>query len=140
MVSGYDYVGVTLTLSKKVGEEYVTVDNIEDYVSGIRMYAEDEDPVSIPVGTGPSVTAHLYRTEVNPNSIESVFIDFDVKTGDALTVSGIKYSNYMITLLMELETRDGNEYISKASAPTDYIKYTNARINPDFIEFFSGGN
>ena len=70
--------------------------------------------------------------ETDNAGLFDVYIDFDVKTGaDLETVENAFYSNYKIVLTASLY--EGSAMID-GSVADDYIIYTNAHIDPKFID------
>ena len=70
--------------------------------------------------------------ETDNAGLFDVYIDFDVKTGaDLEAAENAFYSNYKIVLTASLY--EGSAMID-GSAADDYIIYTNAHIDPKFID------
>ena len=122
--------------------EYGTPLNITDYLTGIKFYGYDSVTAEkgSEISQDPSSTstelvfkgARSAFEDVTPNRFLS-YIDYNVKTGTALESASQFYSNYKVILTAEL-VGDTN---SRAS---DHIIYTNARLDPAFIDKVTGGS
>ena len=56
-----------------------------------------------------------------------VYVDYDVKTGSGIETPGYFYSNYKVILTGELVG-------DTSSIASDHVIYTNARLDPTFID------
>ncbi|MBO4262517.1 MAG: hypothetical protein J5903_01885, partial [Clostridia bacterium] len=133
-VSGYDRVGITVTLSCKTSDgEYVNVSDITDYMS---LAIEDVAPANI-TASGASfslVLARSFEGIKNADGVEITMptLEFTVKTGSTFESAGLKYSNYKIKVEVVLKNSTTGDYaVSRAD---NYVIYTNARVKPNYIE------
>ena len=130
------------------GAEYGTALPIQNYLTNIKVYGIDENgdkdiskQIALTFGDG---TTELEYTAARANfedvtirvdpedSTEltnkfMVYVDYDVKTGSGIETPGYFYSNYKVILTGELVG-------DSSSVASDHIIYTNARLDPTFID------
>ena len=75
-------------------------------------------------------TSNIYLVD-NGAEITLPTMHFTVITGSALETAGLYYSNYRVVVEVVLLNGSGGEI--GASKVSNYIVYTNAKVNPDFL-------
>ena len=111
---------------------------LSDYLNSVTIKGVDEQTLET-FNSGELGKTKLEYSAARDNFEEldnaglfDVYIDFDVKTGaDLEAVANAFYSNYKIVLTASLY--EGSAMID-GSAADDYIIYTNAHIDPKFID------
>ena len=111
---------------------------LSDYLNSVTIKGVDEQTLET-FNSGELGKTKLEYSAARDNFEEldnaglfDVYIDFDVKTGaDLEAVENAFYSNYKIVLTASLY--EGSAMID-GSAADDYIIYTNAHIDPKFID------
>lgn len=118
----------TMTLLKKnAQDDYEQVDDIDNYLNGIKLTDEDDKEV-----TAVKVNdTYTFTIDYNKNNTYDVTTKFNVITGKAFEDKGQTYANYKVQLTAELLDKDRNPIAG--TTVSDYIIYTNARINTSFI-------
>ena len=117
----------TLSLYKKNNEgKYETV-AIDDYLTDIKIYDESSQIIS------DGSNSHTYTVGYeNDKDKYSVITNFNVKTGTEFESQNYDYANYKVVLKAKLLDESGNEVNN--STASDYIIYTNAKIDPSFVK------
>ena len=114
----------TLSLYKKNDSgEYEPV-SINDYLTDVTVYDENS-----------TVLGENYTYEVDYNESKNKYdisTKFKVKTGSGFESKNYYYANYKVVLNAELI--DSSEQKINNSSATDYIIYTNAKINSSFVK------
>ncbi|MBR3641124.1 MAG: hypothetical protein IKN53_03735, partial [Oscillibacter sp.] len=129
---GYTHLRISLTLGQK-SDGYVANLNLADYFDALTIAG-----VSIPLNT-TSATLRVPKTsggiEFDEGGCEvTIPVEYTVKTGAALEAGGTRtYSNYKVTLDVDLVQVANETEKLLVNAKPDYIIYTNARVIPDFI-------
>jgi len=123
---------LTFTLKKKEDDRtYSDIDQIQNYLNGDITFTFGE--VSKPVeATGGAITVNFEVSAADfKREYADVVITFNAKSGDNF----YEYANYEAYLTVELYTdkncTDNNNIPN--SAANDYLIYTNAKINPEFL-------
>ena len=135
----------TTGLPEETGEEYGSALPINDYLKSIKFFGINSDAtkgseITLTSSTSTELTYIAPRGSFeditlrnNPDdSTEKTnrfisYVDYDVITGTELETATQFYSNYKVILTAELV----GDASSKAS---DHIIYTNARLDPSFID------
>lgn len=118
----------TMTLSQKnAGDEYVQVDNIDKYLNGITLTSDGSNSVT----TANGDDAYTFTISYDKSNTYDVTTKFNVITGKAFENNNQTYANYKVQLTAELLDKDSNPIAG--TTVSDYIIYTNARINTSFI-------
>jgi len=129
---GYTHLKVTLTLGQKA-DDYAGTLNFAEYMDSMTVAGTaaglSTDTIELNI---PRDNANL-RFSADQYEVE-IPIDFAVKTGSALEALGKTYSNYKVTLDVDLVRVDGADEELLVNARTNFIIYTNARVMPDFID------
>ena len=118
---------VSFSLSQKVNDTYIAVDNITTYINSIKIGSNS-------LSSQEFVDGKIVLSEdLDDNGAYIVVpnITVNVKTGSALEAQELMYTNYKLTITVVLETEDGVQLI--ASNASNYIIYTNAKVEPAFI-------
>lgn len=124
-----DRIKFTMTLyQKNADDEYKQVDNIDNYLSGISMTDKNDALV-----TSKDDTKAYTFTVLGYEGDETydVTTKFNVITGKAFEDRNQLYANYKVQLTAEL--LDEKDSTISGTTVSDYIIYTNARINTSFI-------
>ena len=127
LIGEYDKMIVSFSLSQKVNDTYIAVDNITTYINSIKIGSNSLSSQEFVDGKIVS------STDLDDNGAYIVLpnITVNVKTGSALEAQELMYTNYKLTITVVLETEDGVKLI--ASNASNYIIYTNAKVEPAFI-------
>ena len=127
LIGEYDKMIVSFSLSQKVNDTYIAVDNITKYINNIKIGSNS-------LSSQEFVDGKIVLSEdLDDNGAYIVVpnITVNVKTGIALEAQELMYTNYKLTITVVLETEDGVKLI--ASNASNYIIYTNAKVEPAFI-------
>jgi len=141
--SGATRVKLTIAFSKKTdtgspisGIAYVPITDMRNYLDGtITFTSGTAQTSSINLSTAESavdsITVWLDATQCKrDNGIYDIEISFNAKSGADFH----EYANYRVDLTTELYDGDtDNDNITNTVA-TDYLIYTNAKINPEFLK------
>ncbi len=140
---------LTFKLEKKTDSEgnpvpdadYEAIANMQNYINGNITFKSNNAEVTAEA-TGSTVTVYLDVEQCAPSGkLFDIDISFNAKSGGSFR----EYANYKIDLKAELyktALRDAesgkitgviNESIITSSPAEDYLIYTNAKINPEFI-------
>ena len=127
LIGEYDKMIVSFSLSQKVNDTYIAVDNITTYINSIKI---GSNSLSSQEFTDGKIVS---SEDLDDNGAYIVVpnITVNVKTGSALEAQELMYTNYKLTITVVLETEDGVQLI--ASNASNYIIYTNAKVEPAFI-------
>ncbi len=132
---GYTHLKVTLTLGQK-----------SDGYTGKLNFSEYFDSMTVAGGnvtlTGNTIELLIPKTKAgypllsfSADDCEATIpIDFYVKTGTALESANKTYSNYRVTLDVDLVRVEGQSESQLVDAKSNYVVYTNARVIPGFID------
>ena len=128
---GYTHLRVAMTLSQK-SDGYNTNLNFSQYFDSMQIAG-----VAASLNT-TTVTMLLPKTTpgltFSPDGcLVTIPIDFNVKTGTPFETAGKTYSNYKVTLDVDLVQVESETETLLVNARSNYIIYTNARVIPDFI-------
>lgn len=139
--SNAKWLKITFALNKKTdltsGISYQPISEMQNYLAG------DDKMVYFKVGqngatvsvipTGDKLTVWLnvsdYDLTANGN-IYDIYISFYAKTGTGFT----EYANYKVDLTVELYKDDEHKVNVENSSASDYLIYTNAKINPNILK------
>ena len=127
LIGEYDKMLVTFTLSQKINDSYIAVDDLTDYINTIKI--GDTALTSTEMTEGMIIESD----NLNDNGAYIVVpnISVSVKTGSVLEADQLMYTNYKLTITVILETEDGMQLV--ASNASNYIIYTNAKVDPAFV-------
>ena len=122
----------TLTLYKKTEEDkYEKVDDIKKYLDGISLTGKNDVIAANAIAHDASECAFVF-SNYNGEETYDIITKYNVITGSAFEGNGQTYANYKVLLTVDL--LDGNGKTMSATSASDYIVYTNAKINTSFIE------
>lgn len=122
----------TLTLYKKTEEDkYEKVDDIKKYLDGISLTGKNDVIAANSIAHDASECAFVV-SNYNGEETYDITTKYNVITGSAFEGNGQTYANYKVLLTADL--LDGNGKTMSATSASDYIVYTNAKINTSFIE------
>ncbi|WP_302211870.1 hypothetical protein [uncultured Ruminococcus sp.] len=122
----------TLTLYKKTEEDkYEKVDDIKKYLDGISLTGKNDVIAANAIAHDASECAFVF-SNYNGEETYDITTKYNVITGSAFEENGQTYANYKVLLTVDL--LDGNGKTMSATSASDYIVYTNAKINTSFIE------
>ncbi len=129
---------LTFALNKKTdsnsGISYQSISSMQNYLTGSISFklGADGTPVTA-TATGSSVTVWLdvtgYDLAANGN-IYDIYISFNAKTGTGFA----NYANYKVDLAAELFKDNAHQQNVENSSASDYLIYTNAKINPNILK------
>ncbi len=127
LIGEYDKMLVTFTLSQKINDSYIAVDDLTNYINTIKI--GDTALTSSEMIEGMIIESD----NLNDNGAYIVVpnISVSVKTGSVLEADQLMYTNYKLTITVILETEDGMQLV--ASNASNYIIYTNAKVDPAFV-------
>lgn len=127
LIGEYDKMIVSFSLSQKINDTYIAVDDITKYINNIKI---GSNSLSSQEFTDGKIVSSV---DLDDNGAYIVLpnITVNVKTGSALEAQELMYTNYKLTITVVLETEDGVKLI--ASNANNYIIYTNAKVEPAFI-------
>ena len=127
LIGEYDKMLVTFTLSQKINDSYIAVDDLTNYINTIKI--GDTALTSTEMVEGMIIESD----NLNDNGAYIVVpnISVSVKTGSVLEADQLMYTNYKLTITVILETEDGMQLV--ASNASNYIIYTNAKVDPAFV-------
>ena len=139
-------VKLTLALSKKTdtgnpvsGISYVPIADLRNYLDGtITVKSGTAQGSSINLSTAEStvdsVTVWLDATQCKKeNGIYDIEISFNAKSGSGFH----DYANYRVDLIAELYDGDADNDNITNTVAQDYLIYTNAKVNPEFLKEMS---
>ena len=122
----------TLTLYKKTEEDkYEKVNDIKKYLDGISLTGKNDVIATNAIAHDKSECAFVV-SNYNGEETYDITTKYNVITGSAFEGNGQTYANYKVLLTADL--LDGNGKTMSATSASDYIVYTNAKINTSFIE------
>lgn len=122
----------TLTLYKKTEEDkYEKVDDIKKYLDGISLTGKNDVIATNAIAQDACECAFVV-SNYNGEETYDITTKYNVITGSAFEGNGQTYANYKVLLTADL--LDGNGKTMSATSASDYIVYTNAKINTSFIE------
>lgn len=122
----------TLTLYKKTEEDkYEKIDDIKKYLDGISLTGRNDVIATNAIAQDASECAFVV-SNYNGEETYDITTKYNVITGSAFEENGQTYANYKVLLTADL--LDGNGKTMSATSASDYIVYTNAKINTSFIE------
>ena len=132
--AGYTHLKLSMSLAQK-NDGYTAELDLSEYFDSLTIAG-----ASVTL-TGNAIEILLPKTKTGYPGLTfsadgyqaTIPINFYVKTGAALESAGKYYSNYKVTLDVDLVKVEGNNEILLVNANPNYIIYTNARILPDFI-------
>ena len=136
-------VKLTLALSKKTdtgspisGISYVPISDLRNYLDGTIIFKSGTAQASsISLSTAESsvdsVTVWLDATQCKiENGIYDIEISFNAKSGAGF----YEYANYRVDLTTELYDGNTDDDNITNTVAQDYLIYTNAKINPEFLK------
>lgn len=136
-------VKLTLALSKKTdtgspisGISYVPISDLRNYLDGTIIFKSGTAQASsISLSTAESsvdsVTVWLDATQCKiENGIYDIEISFNAKSGAGF----YEYANYRVDLTTELYDGNADDDNITNTVAQDYLIYTNAKINPEFLK------
>ena len=116
--------------------EYVPITDMQNYIEGTITFTSGSASATA-TAIGSLITVDLDATQCDRSGdIYDINISFNAKSGGEFT----QYSNYEVDLTAELYDiqKDGNTVVSEEnignSVASDYLIYTNAKINPNIIK------
>ncbi|MBP5617674.1 MAG: hypothetical protein J6X61_00805, partial [Clostridia bacterium] len=137
--TGYDLVRVRVRLHQRV-DNYAADLALSTYMTEVSVKGYDNDTVRNTDSTTEYVFT-LPRAALASNSAVATALEiplnYKVLTGATFEAAGLTYSNYKISLSVELTKSSNTADVLDVSLATDYLVYTNARVLPDYVEIVS---
>lgn len=122
----------TLTLYKKnEDDKYDKVDDIKKYLDGISLTGKNDVLATNAIAQDASECAFVI-SNYNGEETYDITTKYNVITGKAFEDNSQLYANYKVLLTADL--LDANGKTLPIASASDYIVYTNAKINTSFIE------
>jgi len=127
----------TLTLRRREpvdnAGEYGTDLPIDTYLKNVKFYGNGGIVETSRITGSEGTTQYTYTddgdkfVDLNNENLYNAYVTFDIVTGEGLETAQAFYSNYKVVLTAKI--------VGKGTSETsDYIIYTNAKLNPAYLE------